>query len=396
MSNIFNNVRIIPRDGGFLQRITGNSGDVYFNKNLNSLRIYNGDDTGGFEILTEGNSAPILGKAEIAGVVHVVTVARNTADDANVFYIDGIETPSLTFVKGFVYVFDQTDSSNADFGGGQPHPLYISTDSLGASRTDTNVTYLLDSIPVSFTKYVADFERSTVRQVIINVKNTTPELLYYNCNFHSGMGAGITTGLPGAGSGSASVTASDTAPEEPENGAVWFNTLTAKLYVYIDDGDSSQWVQPASPVISDISQLTDDSNIIPTDLTDLGISDGTVNQVLTTDGAGNFTFQDAAGGGGSFDQDLNTTDDVEFASVSAASFTNTGIGLPVIESASTLTLTAADGVIVTGSPFRLPSFDDAGRDALTASNGDMIYNTDNNRIEAYVNGAWVSVNTSAI
>ena len=30
-----------------------------------------------------------------------------------------------------------------------------------------------------------------------------------------------------------------------------------------------------------------------TALTDLGITDGTANQVLTTDGAGNFTFQDA-------------------------------------------------------------------------------------------------------
>ena len=32
---------------------------------------------------------------------------------------------------------------------------------------------------------------------------------------------------------------------------------------------------------------------VATTLTDLGITDGTANQVLTTDGAGNFTFQDA-------------------------------------------------------------------------------------------------------
>ena len=35
---------------------------------------------------------------------------------------------------------------------------------------------------------------------------------------------------------------------------------------------------------------------IPATLTDLGISDGTANQVLTTDGAGNFTFEDGGGG----------------------------------------------------------------------------------------------------
>jgi plastocyanin len=59
---------------------------------------------------------------------------------------------------------------------------------------------------------------------------------------------------------------------------------------------------------TDISDLTDTTNLlfdgayssltgapnVPTVLTDLGITDGTVDQVLTTDGAGNFTFQDAA------------------------------------------------------------------------------------------------------
>ena len=37
---------------------------------------------------------------------------------------------------------------------------------------------------------------------------------------------------------------------------------------------------------------------IPSELQDLGIADGNADQVLTTDGAGNFTFQDAASGGG--------------------------------------------------------------------------------------------------
>jgi hypothetical protein len=42
---------------------------------------------------------------------------------------------------------------------------------------------------------------------------------------------------------------------------------------------------------------------IPSDLTDVGITDGTIGQVLTTNGSGTFTFADAAagGGGGSFE-----------------------------------------------------------------------------------------------
>lgn len=38
--------------------------------------------------------------------------------------------------------------------------------------------------------------------------------------------------------------------------------------------------------------------VIPADLNDLGISDGTNGQVLTTDGSGNYTFEDAPSGGG--------------------------------------------------------------------------------------------------
>lgn len=50
------------------------------------------------------------------------------------------------------------------------------------------------------------------------------------------------------------------------------------------------------------------------------ISDGTVDQVLGTNGAGLLTFRDA-GGGNPFDQDLNTTDDVEFNSAAVGSGT---------------------------------------------------------------------------
>ena len=53
------------------------------------------------------------------------------------------------------------------------------------------------------------------------------------------------------------------------------------------------------------------SSSVPTDLTDLSISDGTNGQVLTTDGAGNFTFTTISGVGGEYsdtdvDAHLNT------------------------------------------------------------------------------------------
>ena len=46
-----------------------------------------------------------------------------------------------------------------------------------------------------------------------------------------------------SGGGGASVTASDTAPSSPSAGDLWFNSTELVLYVYYNDGDSSQWVQ---------------------------------------------------------------------------------------------------------------------------------------------------------
>tara|TARA_B100002019_G_scaffold287900_1_gene300630 strand:+ start:8842 stop:10089 length:1248 start_codon:yes stop_codon:yes gene_type:complete len=77
-------------------------------------------------------------------------------------------------------------------------------------------------------------------------------------------------------------------------------------------------------------------------------------------------------------------------------FTATGAGTPELTSDTGLLLTAGTRVEVTQSPFKLASFTDTERDALSAENGDMIYNTDNNRPEMYVNGAWKIVDTSPI
>jgi hypothetical protein len=56
---------------------------------------------------------------------------------------------------------------------------------------------------------------------------------------------------------------------------------------------------------------------IPATILDLGISDGTVGQVLTAYGNGNYHFTTVSGGGGgtSYDQGLNSTDDVEFNNI---------------------------------------------------------------------------------
>jgi len=90
-------------------------------------------------------------------------------------------------------------------------------------------------------------------------------------------------------------------------------------------------------------------------------------------------------------QELDETSNVKFASVTADSFISTGAGTPTLESATNLDLQAGNAVRVIGAPFRLANLTTTQRNALTAANGDMIYNTTANRIQAYQNSAWINL-----
>ncbi len=188
---------------------------------------------------------------------------------------------------------------------------------------------------------------------------------------------------------------------------------------------------------------------VPTSLTDLGISDGSNGDILFTDGAGNFSFQtlslsvtdlsdvDSSGatvgqvlkwngfywvpqndtggtGGSSFDQSLNTTDDVTFNSITITSGTSgnlltdsqlqdgtfdlnvnsltiSGTGIQTIQSGNDIVLDATNRVRVADTPFKIANMDTATRDSIFAENGDMIYNSSTNKFQGYANGVWVDL-----
>lgn len=60
-------------------------------------------------------------------------------------------------------------------------------------------------------------------------------------------------------------------------------------------------------------------------------------------------------------------------------------------SSTTLNLNAIDRVAVTSSPLRVASITTATRNLLTPLNGDIIYNTTDNRFQGYQNGAWINL-----
>lgn len=71
--------------------------------------------------------------------------------------------------------------------------------------------------------------------------------------------------------------------------------------------------------------------------------------------------------------------------------TAAGAGTPEISSETDILLTAANRVEITSSPLRMASFTTAERDAIVAQDGDIIYNTTDNKFQGYENGAWANL-----
>lgn len=402
---VVNRIRLIPRPKDFLDRNIGASGELYYSKTSSTIRAYDGNLRGGVEIVSEDNLARTSANKGIASVKQLVTVVSASGSDVgNKYQIDGVYKPSIELVIGYTYVFDQSNQTNLYYPNAEGttlnrHPLFLSTtpdgihDSAG-TYYETGVEYILDNEVVTRANYVKKFASATTRQLNLTVTSTTPTTLNYFCLYHSGMGNTVKNVAPGGG-GSASVSVDISAPENPESGAIWFNKTNGRLYVYLSDANNAFWVQPSYP--------------IPSSILDLGITDGTSGQVLTTDGAGSFTFS-GAGSLGSITASgstLTTGDSSGIVFVPAVTFNSdltventlyaeniesTSTGVPTLTSDTNINLSAATRVIVNKSPINLASYTTADRDNITATNGDVIYNATTNKFQGYANGAWADLN----
>ena len=134
--------------------------------------------------------------------------------------------------------------------------------------------------------------------------------LYYKTSSNtiaeiSGGGAG--------GGGGGNLTVSTTAPSFPSVGDEWIDSNTGKKYTYINDGDSSQWVE----IETAVNIVSGSGVTILSDLTDVSLTAPTNGQALVWDSTTS-TWKPgtvAAGGGGdlsNLSQDILPSTDVTY------------------------------------------------------------------------------------
>jgi hypothetical protein len=111
-------------------------------------------------------------------VSHEVTVAGGK------FYIDGSQTPTLTFKRGSSYTFSQTGVSN------DGHPFYISTGSVGGESAGWGVSDEYCEVQTVNEDY------GVSGKIVFKVPFDAPAQLYYNCRHHENMGGSITVTDP--------------------------------------------------------------------------------------------------------------------------------------------------------------------------------------------------------
>ena len=110
-----------------------------------------------------------------------VTVASKTAahryqgpGSGSGYVLDGVQSPFLTLTPGRTYKFDTSDSSNS----GHPFRFYLEADKTTAYTTGVTVNGTAGSSG-SYTQ--------------IEVSDTTPVVLHYQCSSHSLMGNAVNT-----------------------------------------------------------------------------------------------------------------------------------------------------------------------------------------------------------
>ena len=130
------------------------------------------DDDSYTETTTSGSGSGTSGSGSGSSSASDNNTTFTVTFSAGKYSLDNVQGKTLTLRRGYTYSFDAQDSST------NSHPLYLGTSSTGGGYSDEYTSGVTNS-------------RTTSAILTIVIPQAAPNSLYYNCGFHSNMGAEI-------------------------------------------------------------------------------------------------------------------------------------------------------------------------------------------------------------
>jgi len=320
---------------GQYTRLDGSNGNITATGTV-SAAAFTGDGSG----LTGVTAVASLVEGELIGSVF---------DDGSNLIVDGI--------NGHVYPTRLHNTFTTVIGN------------INFIQGETDATSVVEMIETVDEKSEITLRRKSASDI------SSTDLTYGQISFQrSDTGGNATTGvIAGQNNSLAFVHATDSSFTEAKHlilkdGDVGFGTFTpsAKIDV-VGDAVISGSLTAGAILLSASNIDTDDSSAISVTPAVTFSSDVTVENSLVVN-------------------NRITVDTLE-----VTNFQTTGAGTPELESPTEILLTAGTRVEITQSPIKMASFTTTERNALTAENGDIIYNTTDNKFQGYENGSWVNL-----
>lgn len=141
MSNIINTLRVLPRAADFLNRKLGVRGEIFFDQTTNTLRLYDGVLTGGYELakddLTNVSNTVFLAKANAAGVAGAAINSFSTiavSGQENVVAESNADTLTLSAGNG-ISITTNAGTDTIQISNSYTLPT-ASTNTLGGVKVD--------------------------------------------------------------------------------------------------------------------------------------------------------------------------------------------------------------------------------------------------------------------